>query len=273
MQSLYVNTSSQLIVNNILYIDTFISAEFSFESSIDDPLFQYYEVRCVVVGTKETKVALYIIDGEGNRTSVQENCPQEYNCTVNSYTTASNHSRIVTHNVSVYVEWSDDAPDISVLFKSATRNSYGDLVFMCQAEDIKEVKKYLRIQGTYRLLLYQYYCYIVYISIYAVPFDTPYFTSPPMISSDSIIIRWNYTNTSDVYGYLLTIREWSDNGVLGGSVHHDVTNGTINVYTFTALEPNTRYSVTIRGYQNLLGQSSTVLEARTLQDGESVIIL
>lgn len=106
---------------------------------------------------------------------------------------------------------------------------------------------------------------------YAVPFDTPYFTSPPVIGSDNLTVTWNYSNTSDVCGYLLTITELSADG---GSTHHNVTNGTINVFIFTGLEPDTLYSVSIRGYQDLLGQSSAVLEARTLhyiqQDGEYI---
>ncbi len=120
-------------------------AEFRYESSLD-PLSQYYEVRCVVVGTTETKVAIYIIDGAGNVTSVQDSCPAEY-CSVNTSTTIT-HSHIVTHNISVLVERSDDAPETSALFKPTTSNNYGDLVFLCQAEDLHKLNKHLIIQGT-----------------------------------------------------------------------------------------------------------------------------
>ena len=113
---------------------------FEFEVLTDDDsafgngtLPQYYQVLCTVKGSKDTKVQLYLLNGE-DRYPVDVICEDflSADCMVNSSVSAESADSSVVYNVSVFVEWNAEAIGSGPF--TQTKNG-GDHVYVCEADD------------------------------------------------------------------------------------------------------------------------------------------
>ena len=206
---------------------------------------QQYRLQCVYSGWYN-EFRWY-----NNNTELNCGSPQNgFSCDINP---PGSNPLVIRSFFTFTVTWYAEEISSGIFSQS---NNNGDHVHRCYVRTV-EIKRnrYLTISGKY----FYYYSYIMSYVILSAPEFTPSLT---LVNKTATTITVSWTPVpSGADGYIVNVT--SDTH----TVTHQVKGGSQNEITLKGLITATKYNITIRAYQDILGPASNAISVQTLSSG------